>query len=95
MKVRILIPPAPRPEVLEEAVKLLNPIRFAAGGVLIKGGPAWAITHVAHELGHPARWVAVWDQTVKGFRVVMRHHPKAPQLGEVVKDKDNLPTIYL
>ena len=93
--VKILIPRTPNASLIEEALGLINPVRFASGGVLIKGGPAWAIALVAHEFGHPARWVAVWDPAAKGFRVIMRHHPEAPKIGEVIKDSDNLPTIYL
>jgi len=74
-------------EVLKK-VESLNPARYAAGGVLVKGGPCWLAALVVHELGHPARWAAIWSPEEGSFRVVMRHHPEAPKEGALIKEDE-------
>jgi len=88
MRRAVLIELSSTPERVLERLHQIDPVRYATGGVLVKGGPCWLAALVAHELGHPARWVAVWSPKDGAFRVVSRHHPEAPSEGTLVEENE-------
>lgn len=53
-------------------------------GVVINGrAPVWLYAALVH-LCHPARWIATVDPRLGGAVVVVRHHPDAPAIGQVI-----------
>ncbi|MBN2032704.1 MAG: CRISPR-associated protein Csx3 [Deltaproteobacteria bacterium] len=53
-------------------------------GVVLSGrGPVWLFGYLVH-LCHPHPFVATYDPRFQGAVVVERHHPNAPQVGEII-----------